>query len=125
MEHTATCASKNRVSRFAVLIADFCNKICHTPLRGQLPVHRVRSGMGSSPAGPGRAATRLASIFLHGGPNQLATHYRIPAAYVAREVVETGGLMSYGTDILDMYRQVGVYDLPWGSCCNGGDDITP
>src|SRR5262249_44525072 len=28
MEHTATCASKNRVSRFAVLIADFCNKIC-------------------------------------------------------------------------------------------------
>src|SRR5262245_8118395 len=29
MEHPATCASKNRVSRFAVLIADFCNKICH------------------------------------------------------------------------------------------------
>jgi len=26
MEHTATCASKNRVSRFTVLIADFCNK---------------------------------------------------------------------------------------------------
>jgi putative ABC transport system substrate-binding protein len=39
----------------------------------------------------------------------LATHYRIPAAYVAREAVETGGLMSYGTDVLDMYRQVGVY----------------
>src|SRR5262245_6122775 len=31
MEHTATCASKNRVSRFAVLIADFCNKICQYP----------------------------------------------------------------------------------------------
>jgi ABC-type uncharacterized transport system substrate-binding protein len=39
----------------------------------------------------------------------LATHYRIPAAYPTREVVETGGLMSYGTDLLDMYRQVGVY----------------
>jgi len=37
----------------------------------------------------------------------LATHYRIPAAYAAREIVETGGLMSYGTDY--MYRQVGVY----------------
>src|SRR5262245_28370077 len=39
----------------------------------------------------------------------LATHYRIPASYIAREFVESGGLMSYGTDILDMYRQVGVY----------------
>ena len=39
----------------------------------------------------------------------LATHYRVPAAYAAREFVETGGLMSYGTDPLDMYRQVGVY----------------
>jgi hypothetical protein len=27
MEHTATCASKHRVGRFVVLIADFCNKI--------------------------------------------------------------------------------------------------
>jgi ABC-type uncharacterized transport system substrate-binding protein len=39
----------------------------------------------------------------------LATHYRIPASYIAREFVESGGLMSYGTDLLDMYRQVGVY----------------
>jgi putative tryptophan/tyrosine transport system substrate-binding protein len=39
----------------------------------------------------------------------LATHYRIPAAYPAREIVEAGGLMSYGTNLLDMYRQVGVY----------------
>jgi len=39
----------------------------------------------------------------------LATHYRIPASYVGREFVESGGLMSYGTDLLDMYRQVGVY----------------
>src|SRR5262249_5791569 len=39
----------------------------------------------------------------------LATHYRIPASYGAREFVESGGLMSYGTDLLDMYRQVGVY----------------
>jgi putative ABC transport system substrate-binding protein len=39
----------------------------------------------------------------------LATHYRIPAAYATREFVEIGGLMSYGTDVLDMYHQVGVY----------------
>ena len=39
----------------------------------------------------------------------LAAHYRVPAAYSLREFVETGGLMSYGTDLLDAWRQVGVY----------------
>src|SRR5262249_60444944 len=39
----------------------------------------------------------------------LATRYGIPAAYASRETVEIGGLMSYATDLLDMYRQVGVY----------------
>ena len=39
----------------------------------------------------------------------LAAHYRIPAAYNTREAVEIGGLMSYGTDRSEQYRQVGVY----------------
>jgi putative ABC transport system substrate-binding protein len=39
----------------------------------------------------------------------LAAHYRIPAAYAAREAVEVGGLMSYATDRSDMFRQVGAY----------------
>jgi putative ABC transport system substrate-binding protein len=39
----------------------------------------------------------------------LAAHYRIPAAYNNRQAVEAGGLMSYGTDRADMYRQVAVY----------------
>jgi putative tryptophan/tyrosine transport system substrate-binding protein len=39
----------------------------------------------------------------------LAAHYRIPASYPSREVVEVGGLMSYGTDRVDMSRQVGAY----------------
>jgi ABC-type uncharacterized transport system substrate-binding protein len=50
--------------------------------------------------------------FFAGRPVQfvtLAAHHRIPAAYTQREFVEAGGLMSYGTDIPDMYRQVGVY----------------
>jgi putative tryptophan/tyrosine transport system substrate-binding protein len=39
----------------------------------------------------------------------LAADNRIPAAYTQREFVEVGGLMSYGTDLADRYRQVGVY----------------
>jgi putative tryptophan/tyrosine transport system substrate-binding protein len=34
---------------------------------------------------------------------------KIPAAYPDRAAVAAGGLMSYGTDGADMYRQVGVY----------------
>jgi putative ABC transport system substrate-binding protein len=39
----------------------------------------------------------------------LAAHHRVPAAYFSREYVEVGGLMSYGSDISDVYRQVSVY----------------
>jgi putative ABC transport system substrate-binding protein len=39
----------------------------------------------------------------------LAARDRIPAAYTQRGYVAAGGLMSYGTDQLDMSRQVGVY----------------
>jgi putative ABC transport system substrate-binding protein len=39
----------------------------------------------------------------------LATRHALPAAYSVREFVEAGGLMSYGTSLLDMYQQVGAY----------------
>ena len=39
----------------------------------------------------------------------LAARYGIPAIYGAREIIEAGGLMSYGTDLPDTYRQVGLY----------------
>jgi putative ABC transport system substrate-binding protein len=34
---------------------------------------------------------------------------KIPSAYSVRELVAAGGLMSYGTDLADMFHQVGVY----------------
>jgi putative ABC transport system substrate-binding protein len=46
----------------------------------------------------------------------LAARDRIPAAYVTRETVVAGGLMSYGTDLADRSRQVGVYT---GKILNG------
>jgi len=39
----------------------------------------------------------------------LATRYAIPTLYNVREYAEVGGLMSYGGNVVDAYRQVGVY----------------
>ena len=39
----------------------------------------------------------------------LATRHGIATAFAGREYVKAGGLMSYGTDVADMFRQVGAY----------------
>ena len=87
------------------------------PSRPKLPPRRFRSSSASrktrsslvwSPALPGRAATRRASIFL-ATRSQLTARHAIPAIYALRGYVEAGGLTSYGTDDLDRFRQAGIY----------------
>ena len=40
---------------------------------------------------------------------ELAAKYRFPAIYFQKEFVDEGGLMSYGTDTIDLYRRTAVY----------------
>ena len=39
----------------------------------------------------------------------LATRHAIPSVYFARDFAEAGGLMSYGTSLTEVYRQLGNY----------------
>jgi putative ABC transport system substrate-binding protein len=39
----------------------------------------------------------------------LSAHHSIPTVYPFRSFVDAGGLMSYGSNLLDAYRQTGVY----------------
>jgi putative tryptophan/tyrosine transport system substrate-binding protein len=50
--------------------------------------------------------------FLLTHPDQivaLAARHPVPAIYAWRRFMAVGGLMSYGTDILDGWRQAGIY----------------
>ena len=53
-----------------------------------------------------------ADPFFNGRREQLATlaaHYNLPTMYELREYAVAGGLLSYGTNLADAYRQVGNY----------------
>ena len=39
----------------------------------------------------------------------LAARHMLPALYHRREFTDAGGLMSYGSSLLDQFRQTGVY----------------
>jgi putative tryptophan/tyrosine transport system substrate-binding protein len=54
---------------------------------------------------------RADAIFVGGGVQlaTLASRHSIPATYSLRDFAEVGGLMSYGSNLTDAYRQVGVY----------------
>jgi len=84
----------------------------------QLPILNASSSREIDAAFAALARERADALFV--GPDaffntrrvqlaNLPAHHSIPTAFAVREYVDAGGLMSYGTSVADMYRQVGVY----------------
>jgi putative ABC transport system substrate-binding protein len=61
---------------------------------------------------------QVGAIITHSNPRffaerkrivKLAGKHRLPAIYYQKEFVDEGGLMSYGTDYVDLYRRAASY----------------
>ena len=68
----------------------------------QSPLQRERSDALFVSIGPLFTARRLQLA-------ALAAHHWIPMTSGNRQITETGGLMSYGANVTDAFRQMGVY----------------
>jgi putative tryptophan/tyrosine transport system substrate-binding protein len=64
----------------------------------------VQRGAGAVLVGPGAFLTSKRQLLI-----DLAARYRLPASYSLRDSAVAGGLMSYGADLADAYRQAGNY----------------
>src|SRR5262245_27857059 len=84
----------------------------------QLIVFNVNSAADIDAAFAAMAARGVGALYIGTGPfttshrerlTELAARNAIPAMYPLREFVAVGGLMSYGSNITDAYRQIGIY----------------
>jgi hypothetical protein len=63
-----------------------------------------------SPPSPNNGSARSwLTPILCSGSCALAARHRLPTIYDRREFAEAGGLVSYGTDFVSIYRQAGAY----------------
>lgn len=84
----------------------------------QIQVFKASTGREINAAFEAVARAKSDALFIGGDPYftvrrvqlaNLAARHAIPASYIARDFPEAGGLMSYGTNITDAYRQAGIY----------------
>jgi putative ABC transport system substrate-binding protein len=84
----------------------------------QIQVLRASSDVEIDAAFATLESRRPDALFVHQDPFfgsrrvqlvQLITYHRLPAIYTLRDFPEVGGLMSYGSNIVDAYRQIGIY----------------
>jgi putative tryptophan/tyrosine transport system substrate-binding protein len=84
----------------------------------QIQVFKASTGREINVAFDAVARAKSDALFIGGDPYftvrrvqlaNLAARHAIPVSYVARDFPEAGGLMSYGTNITDAYRQAGIY----------------
>ena len=117
-----------KAARIAVLVNPADAAATHTQLREveaaagsmglQVQFHDANSSKEIDAAFEAIGREKPAAVFILTSPFfngrriqlvQLAAFHRVATAYGLRDYAEAGGLMSYGSNIVDAYRQVGIY----------------
>jgi putative ABC transport system substrate-binding protein len=84
----------------------------------QIQIYEASSSVEINAAFAAMARDPPDALFVSSGPFfnarrvqlvNLASRHAIPTIYADRVIAEVGGLISYGTDHLDRYRQAGIY----------------
>jgi putative ABC transport system substrate-binding protein len=115
-------------TRVAVLVNPAETVIAETTLREvdpaasamglQIQIYKASTNGEINEAFAAIARDRPDALFVGSGPFfgsrrvqlvNLASRHAIPAMYANRAFTEAGGLMSYGVDSVDRYRQAGIY----------------
>jgi putative ABC transport system substrate-binding protein len=79
------------------------------PVRGDLEIERALSEFATKPLGGIITIPTGGTVAHRSKIIALAAQYRLPAIYPYRFFVTDGGLMSYGNDLPEMYRQAANY----------------
>jgi ABC-type uncharacterized transport system substrate-binding protein len=115
-------------TRFAVLVNPNFSSITEATLRDveaasrltglQIKVLSTRTVEEMNTAFAAMSRDRTEALLIGSGPffnarrvqlAMLSGHHGIPTIFSGRQYVEAGGLISYGTSLLDAWRQVGLY----------------
>ena len=93
-------------------------KAAASAIGGEIEVFAAATSSAIDAAFARLAQTRPDALLVSPGPlfgnrrvqlATLAARHAVPSMYYDRQFAEVGGLMSYGTSLLDQYRQTGIY----------------
>jgi putative ABC transport system substrate-binding protein len=117
-----------KATRFAVLVNPNNHHVTDTIIEdlkgatsaigGQMEVFTAATNSAIDAAFASIAQTRPDALLVSPGPlfgnrrvqlATLAARHAVPSMYYDRQFAEVGGLMSYGTSLMDQYRQTGIY----------------
>jgi putative ABC transport system substrate-binding protein len=94
---------------FKSAAASFAVEAIATPVRDRSELDSVIARQARAPNG-GLIVMVDAFMFTHRAEiTSLAARYRLPAVYSVRRFTEHGGLLSYGTDLVDNFRRAATY----------------